>query len=263
MKIAIFTENMLMSGSGGAEVYALKLAEVLHSFCGYEVRIFTVCNENSENDYNKIFKKYDVIPIPVTKIKLKHCENAMLDIPKRIFLWIKLGNAIASEFDIFINCTHNRLVGFKNIYSIHLVHFPLKNYQRIFPFPLGIIMNNIYRKSYKKFLSNSCFTQYHLKKEWNADSIVLNPPINMQAVTEDVLQKKEKIILMVGRLVPDKRFLEMICFSEKIMNDFPFKDYKMVIIGNKDNKYTEFYDKLSKCLHAWEKMIYFAKKESV
>lgn len=244
MKIAVFTENMLMQGSGGAEVYALKLAEVLSTVCAYDVTVFTVCNEESEKDYNKIYKKYDVQPLPVRSIYLKHVKNQLLDIPNRIFFWFKLRNQVAKHFDVFINCTHNRLIGFRNIFSVHLVHFPIKNYAKILPFPFGKIMNKVYRNSYKLFLSNSCFTQYHLKKEWNVDSIVLNPPINMQAVSKNLLKNKEKIILMVGRLVPDKRFLEMVLFYESVMNEPLFQDFKLVIIGNKDKNCADFYEEL-------------------
>lgn len=241
MRIAVFCENIL-SASGGAEVYALKLAEVLLEIG--EVIIFTVKNKNTIDDIDCVYEKYNVKKLPCKTIWLKHTKIIPVEIFRRIIFWFSLKHCVDKKFDCFINCSHNRLIGFKSIYSIHLVHFPRRNYTEIFPIFIGKLFYKKYINSYKLFISNSSFTQFYLKKEWNCRSVVLYPPINMDAVNEEVLSDKEKYILMVGRIVPDKCLLEMVMFFNEYKNDAIFNRYTLIIAGNKDPLHEDYFDKL-------------------
>ena len=244
MKIAIFSENLLgiLSSSGGAEVYALKLAECLMK--EHDVTVFTLGNKHTENPDN-VLQKYNINNrLKVIVLPFVHSKNLLFDIPKRIFLWCKLNKIMTNEYDCFVNTTHNRMLGFRKIKSVHLIHFPVKNYTAVLPKFLGCVMNRAYKKSYRLFLANSLFTQYHIKKEWNCESFVLNPPIDMKPIDSDELNKKEPVLLMVGRIVPDKRIKEIVDFFESV-KDFPkLQKYKLIIAGNKDSKNEEFYEYL-------------------
>lgn len=241
MKIAVFCENIL-GASGGAEVYALILAEILSEY--NDVTVFTVKNKNTSIDIDYVFEKYNIKKLPCVAIWLKHTKIIPIEIFNRICFWIKLKKNIEKKYDCFINCTHNRLLGFKSIYSIHLIHFPLKNYVKILPFIIGKILYKKYVNSYKLFISNSNFTKYHLLKEWNCKSIVLYPPISMRIIEETELDKKENYILMVGRILPDKCLMEMVDFFYKNKDIKLLKEYSLVIAGNKDPAFVSYFNKL-------------------
>lgn len=244
MKIAVFSENLLgiLSCSGGAEVYALKLAETLmHK---HQVTMFTLGNDKTQKPED-IKKKYHIISgMKIVVIPFRHSSNLIIDIPKRILLWKKLRKIVYKNYEVFINTTHNRMIGFKRVKSVHLIHFPVENYCSVLPSVIGKFMNKLYRKSYRLFLTNSEFTKFHAKKEWGVDSTVLTPPIDMETVSEEVLLKKKPYLLMVGRIVPDKRIGEIVNFFETIQNESVLKNFKLIIAGNKDNSSTDFYDEL-------------------
>lgn len=244
MRIAIFSENLLgiLNSSGGAEVYTLVLAECLMKM--HSVVVFTLGNNRTELPKD-VLRKYNITPkLEIRQIHFEHSKKLLFDIPKRIVLWFKMRRVIINDFDVFVNTTHNRMLGFKKITSIHLIHFPVKNYSAVLPKVFGSIMNRLYRNSYKLFIANSVFTQYYIKREWLCNSIVLNPPINMQPVMYDSLKEKEAILLMVGRIVVDKRIREIVDFFESIKNLPQLSDYKLVIAGNKDPTEIDFYEYL-------------------
>lgn len=241
MEILVYSENLLGS-SGGAEIYALKLAEILSE--NNLVSVLTVCNDSEANKApENVLKKYNIKHLNVKTVYFKHKKNNYLELLNRVALWLKIGK-IAKKCDIFLNCSHNRLIGFRKIQCVHLVHFPMNNYCHFLPAFIGKFMNNWYRKSYKLFISNSEFTKYHLLKEWNRESIVLNPPIVMSAVSADVLNSKKKQILMVGRIVKDKKLIEMIDFFYSVKDKKEFEDYTLLIVGNRDLSEIEYFNLL-------------------
>ena len=84
MNIAVFTENMLGS-SGGAEVYALKLAEILNK--KNVVTIFTITNDLCKKNPSEVYRKYNILEMPVKTIGLCHSKNFFIEIPNRIIFW--------------------------------------------------------------------------------------------------------------------------------------------------------------------------------
>ena len=241
MKIAVFCENIL-GVSGGAEVYALKLAEILSEF--NDVTIFTIKNRNTLINIDSVYSKYNIKHLPCVQIPLQHTKIVPIEVVKRILFWNKLNQNIKQKFDCFINCTHNRLVGVTSIYSIHLIHFPLKNYTKLFPSFIGKLLYKKYINSYKLFIANSQFTQFHLFQEWNCKSTVLYPPISMHVIAEPELELKENYILMVGRILPDKCLLEIADFFFKNKDTEVLKQYTLIIAGNKDPAFQLYFDKL-------------------
>lgn len=239
MKIAIYSENLL-ANSGGAEVYALKLAEVLNR--NHTVELFTVLEKKIEIE--SIFKKYHT-PFFTTKLLPKKKSKCKFkEIINRIFFWFILKKQIDGNFDYYINTSCNRMFGFRKIKSIHLIHFPVQPYSKVFKGILGEILDKSYCNSYSQFWSNSEFTKKYVKEYWNIDSNVVNPPIAMDIITQEDFQKKENIIIAVGRLVPDKKIRELIEAFLIIKEEL--ENYKFIIIGNRDSNYYEYYRELIK-----------------
>ena len=240
MRIAIYSENLL-GNSGGAEIYAIKLAECFME--KHDVSIITVRN-NKTISMEQLKNKYSIKDFRIQTINFSHKSNNVFEIFNRIILREKLKKIINNNYDVFINCSHNRLISFPKVKSIHVIHFPMKNYCSFLPNFLGNILNKKYSNSYDIFLSNSEFTQFHLKKEWKIDSDILNPPIEADLFASKDFDKKQKLILMVGRLVPDKKILEIVDFLSPKLNNEYLKDYELTIIGNKDSNNLDYYEKL-------------------
>lgn len=241
MRIIIYIENLL-GMSGGAEVYALKAAEILSK--RNEVNLLTIINSSCVDDAKRVFDKYNVKELPITKITFSHKKNRYFEILNRILLWRKIRSQVKG-YDVFFNTSHNRLIGFRNIRNVHLIHFPMKTYESFLPKLLGKYFNGLYKKSYNLFISNSQFTQFHLKKIWDCDSKILNPPIEMIPVVEKDLKLKKKKICMVGRLISDKKILEVLRFYDgELKNLEAFKNYEFVVVGNKDINELDYYETL-------------------
>lgn len=237
MRIAIFSENLL-SNSGGAEVYALKLAEVLCK--QHEVELFTVYR--SDTDIESVYKKYNTPYFQTHQIRKKTADLIIFDAVNRFLFWIKLKKKVENRFDFYINASCNRMLGFSGIKSIHLIHFPVQPYSKIFKGVIGKYLDNLYCKSYWQIWANSEFTRKYIQEWWNLDSIVLNPPIDMKIIPDKCLKEKENRIIVVGRLVPDKKIKELAeAFLE--IKDL-LKNYILIIIGNKDNNYIDYYNQL-------------------
>ena len=108
---------------------------------------------------------------------------------------------------------------------------------------LGRARDRKYINSYNEFLANSEFTKRHFQKFYGRTADVLTPPIAMDVVAPSQLKNKERIILAVDRIVPDKCLLEMISAFRQLVDEGR-KDLKFVIIGNTDVKEKDYYQKV-------------------
>lgn len=240
MKIAIFTPNLSRKCSGGAEVYALSIASALAD--KYDITIFTCANYtkgfNINNIYNKygspLFKTEFVNYMPTGHECLKEIVNLALEPMRR---------KISSEYDLFINVIRNRMKAPDNIPSIHIIHFPDKNLDGIYPKFIAKKMNERYINSYSLFLSNSEFTKSCFDAYWNKMSKVLYPPIKMNPITREDFERKDDIILAVDRLVRDKKIIEMINAFSKL-HERKHNDYRFVIIGAPNYNQMDYYKEI-------------------
>ena len=264
MKIAIFSEGLLKN-SGGAEVYALKLAETLSQ--KHSIDIITASVDNVEP--KTIYEKYNTLNFTTKQIRRNYSDSKLIELFFRIIFWLKLKKQVCNNYDYYINTSCNRMIGFKKTNSIHLIHFPVQPYSKIFRGKLGFVLDNYYRNSYKQFWANSEFTKKYVKEFWNIDSIVLNPPIDMRIITNDEIEKKEDIIIAVGRLVPDKKIKELIEAFLSIHDEL--NNYKFVVIGNKDTNNMDYYEEISsyadnnKCIKilsdvSYSELVYYYKR---
>lgn len=240
MRIAVYSENIL-GNSGGAEIFALKMAEILNK--DFDVEIITIENKVNNKKPIEIFEKYGIQCLPVKKIYFQHKKNKLIEILNRISFWFKLKRIVDKKYDVYINTSHNRMLGFKRIRSIHLIHFPVENYLSFLPKFSGQLMNKLYQKSYSDFFTNSSFTNYHLKRVWGVSGKILYPPIIMEELKSDEIKAKEKQIIVVGRLVPDKKILEMVDAFKQLNKQLALP-VKLVIIGNRDTNFDGYYNNL-------------------
>lgn len=244
MRIAIFSPNLSRKCSGGAETYALKFAEVLDK--KHDVTIFTIANYNKGFSINSIYDKYAmkhfkteyVNYIPTGHEHLKEIVDLLL---------IPMLRKIEKEYDMFINVTQNRVVAPKGIPSIHVIHFPDNNLDNYYPEFIAKKLNKRYADSYTRFLPNSKFTQFYFEKYWKRESRVVYAPITMEEIGSCDIKKKEKIILAVGRLVPDKKILEMIEAYKRLQAACK-SPYKFVIIGAPNSKQMDYYNEIKEAI---------------
>ena len=236
-RIAILSEDLLRN-SGGAEAYALNLANVLSR--KYDVTIF--CKKGKVDKYN-VFEKYHVKPMNLCEYPFVDNNSRIKIFMQRLRMSVYLKKRIKGKYNIFINTSLNRHIAYKDICCIHLVHFPAKDYCSYLPRIIGLYLNKKYKESYQLFLANSMFTHKWLKKIWGKESVILNPPIYTEPVKPEVVYSKKNYILMVGRLVPDKKIKEKIeNFVQVIGKNNP--SYKLVIAGNTNTGKQDYFHEL-------------------
>ena len=225
-RIALYIPNLIIYG-GGAEVYGLLLAEILDE--NNSVVILTHDPHDESFDINSVYDMYGIKHFETIFLKYKKIKHL-----NGVQIWKDM-DRLSSEIDIFINCTYGIMRGMRNTLSIHLIHFPFPRQTGL----IGKIYNKVYVNSYQAYISNSKYTQGYLKQYWDVDSKILYPPIAMEPADDKVIQNKKRIILAVGRIVNDKKILEMIDAFKRIYNDGAW-DYKFVLIGNKDDKEMDY-----------------------
>lgn len=240
MKIAIFIPNLSRKCSGGAEIYALSIASALAD--KYDITIFTCANYTKGFNINSIYNKYGsplfktrfVNYMPTGHERLKEIADLALE---------SMRHKISKEYDLFINVAQNRLKAPEGIPSIHIIHFPDRNFDKIYPSFVAKKLNERYADSYSLFLPNSEFTKLYFDVYWNKPSKMLYPPIKMNPITHDEFEKKDNIILAVDRLVRDKKVIEMINAFSKLKEQ-KHSDYKFIIIGEPNPKQMDYYKEI-------------------
>jgi glycosyltransferase involved in cell wall biosynthesis len=247
MRILILSEYLLASNNGGAEVYALKLAEILKYHLGYDVELlaYNFINRKTMSSHD-LLEKYKINSLKINSFRTFYVLNAKLlfKIIIRIYNNIVIKTKMKNG-DIFINCSINRFPGGTKTKNIHIIHFPAKPYNLYLPLKLQTFfsfLDDKYKKSYLYFLSNSQFTNGYLKKYWGVDGKVIYPPCPADADGTIDFSSKKKQIVIVGRIVSDKKIIEMInaYLKAKIYNT----GYRLLIIGNSDIDYSWYLKKL-------------------
>jgi glycosyltransferase involved in cell wall biosynthesis len=254
MRIIVFSENLLFN-SGGAEVYALKTAEMLKYRLGYNETIlltYKYLNKKKVSSVD-ILKKHDIRYIEVKKINTFYVTS-FIKFFVRLYNFIQI-HCIVKKRDIFINCAVNRLIGPRKSYNVHIIHFPVRPYFSWIPIKaLAFFFDKQYSSSYRFFLSNSKFTNKYLKEYWNIDGEVVYPPSSVIAeIEEDIefLSKKQRIII-VGRIVPDKKIDEMIdiYLNNKIYNT----GYHLLVVGNTDTEFNWYLNRLKEKINGHDEI---------
>ncbi len=213
-KIALYTPYLDVLGGG--EKHILSILEVFYQLGG---KIYIFWNKNLNKELKKRFNFKFINNIYWLPIKLKtpyYLKNF------DYFFYVTDGSyffSLAKKNYVF------SMVPNKKLYQLNFVNkLKLLNY---------------------KFIANSQYTANWLKK-WQIDSIVIEPYI------EDIFfknkEKKEKIILSVGRFFPHlhhKNHLKIIeAFKKLIKINNAFKDYKLILIGGLKKEDYSYFNKL-------------------
>ncbi len=200
---------------------------------------YTLINNMSKNDLNKIFP--DGSSIQIKETILKKAGKRF-----RFFLFFFPGLMkflkIRDDEAIIISSSHAVAKGIKktNDSQIHISYFQARNLKYIwsdyklyfkwtssFLFPLIKIMRkqdviNAQQPDY--IISNSNFVKDWVKKNYNRDSIVIYPPVDLSVFSLNI--KKSDYYVAVGRIEPYKRFDIII----DAFNRMP--DKRLVLIGD-------------------------------
>lgn len=155
------------------------------------------------------------------------------------FLLRKRFENVSKKFDMFFYCSRGNYV-FKAKKNIHIIHFPTKPIavQKQGANPLVIWYekqkDKAYLKAYDLFLPNSKFTEKHHKLVWqgiNDKKLFAATKLcyHFVAPIKDLNLPKEKLILVMSRIEPDK-YLETL-IDAYMSSDFLRSNYKMVIAG--------------------------------
>ncbi len=109
---------------------------------------------------------------------------------------------------------------------------------------------NLYGALYKVadlHMTNSNYTAKALHKHFGIESNVVYPAVDWEYFESepDIHDEREDAIISVGRFVPQKRHDVLIkLFAEKIKPIH--KDAKLIIVGIRDVRYEEYYEKIKK-----------------
>lgn len=240
MRILIFLPHVT-GLSGGADVYLLYLAKALGR--DHKVAIITEKNKDAQYEPEEIYARYGLSNIKTYYFRpvfRSGDKNAL-----KSFLWERMTNAQVASLckrikpDLFINGIENKIIARRYGYTMHIVHFPVPCYQSKW---LGWL-DKRYIDSYDLLVSNSGFTRYHLKQMYGKDSMILNPPLIFPLLDRNQLADKENIILAVGRLIPDKKIMEMIAAYRRVAQESEIP-YDFVIIGNRNHSEDTFYNRI-------------------
>ena len=102
------------------------------------------------------------------------------------------------------------------------------------------LFNKIKFKKIPVVICNSHFTKRFIDKEYPVDSYVVYPPIDVSQFTAGT-QKKEKMILSVGRFHPVKKHEILIEAFQKMKS----KNWKLVIVGGLMEKDMDYFNELN------------------
>ena len=226
---------------GGGEKYLLDVARVLGQSKMLEVQVAI--------SQDKHFTKKQL-----SQIKKKYASFFNLDLNNIEFVLSPLGSSASSlskmlwtkKYDIGFYCTDGSLffsLAKKNILHIQV---PLADIKHTW-------LDRQKLKSWHKITTNSYFTKSIIEPSWNISVDEAHQPlVDVQPlITQSNLEKKEKIILNVGRFFPQlhskRQDILTIIFS-RLVNQYKkeMKNWKLVFVGGvEDQQYLERVKKLA------------------
>jgi glycosyltransferase involved in cell wall biosynthesis len=230
---------------GGGQKFTSKIAE--HLSKKNEVTVVTLFPINK----SEMSKYYSV---DLSKIKVICLFKKKLKIPTPLIriLVSKKVSTLSKDYDIFFNADAQETIKPRARYNILYSNFfdpkwyrPAKNILDFFGL-LGISLLKTFLKNYAKryvIYCNSKYNQKWLKKLWNVDSKVINPPIEIPL---RLFFKKENFMISTGRISKDKSYDFVIESFKEALKNKALKSYKLLICGKADDEnYLNFLKKIS------------------
>jgi len=165
-----------------------------------------------------------------------------------------------APYDLFINHSHNLPLHCRARRGIFICPFPM----HVVKHPAGRApahwigrprwfnkavesyrWHELHRRlgSYDDILANSEFTRGWIRRRWGVDSGVLYPPAHIQRASAP----KERILLCVSRLAPDKKVEALIQAYARLCRNPALRGWRFVIAGGSapDQEATRYLDRLT------------------
>lgn len=212
MKAAIY--NQYLDTLGGGERYTIEFCKVLAE-SGYDVDIQWQDGEILQKISNRF------------GIKLPKNIKVVEDVKK------------GKDYDVCFWVSDGSI---PNLMSRrNFIHFqvPFKNVNG------KSLLNKMKLFRVERIICNSVFTKKIIDQEFGVDSVVLYPPIDVDAFKP---KRKENIILYVGRFsnLLQSKGQDVLIETYKKMHTSGFKDYKLVLAGGVEVGADEYVKKLEK-----------------
>lgn len=243
MKILVY--DWCLHIVGGGQKVNCRIAEYLSKRHDVDIlTLFPAKKQNLEGYYSLDLSRIGRIRNIYKKSSLNTSLLSML-----VFRKV---SKIAKEYDVFINADGHETVKPNAKYNIMYCHFFRPRVYRYRPFKgffdsLALLATYLFRgmlknyiKQYDAIYCNSLFSKKWLKKLWKVDAKIIYPFVE---IPKRKPKKKENIILVTGRLSPDKNY-EFVVDCFKKIYDSGIKNYKCVIAAVGSTEKDEYYNKI-------------------
>ncbi len=246
MNIVIYHPDLHIMGGG--ERVMLTIASALKK--DNEVTIFAL-KDKSIKELERFFD------IPLEGVRIKTFGHLIQKLPRKLnqaknSLLLKSVMGQLGKFDLVIDTCSNGLF-YKKIpaKTLAYIHFP--NYTKT-KTGWKSLMNPLLIKEEKMFnydgiIVNSNFTKDQVeqlirpkRRDEHGSIVVINPPVDTDKIKQVSMAKKEKLIVTIGRYSPEKKLDVLIETFKEI--EGKMKGYKLLIIGNYQEKDHDYFDKL-------------------
>ena len=250
MKIGVFHQN-LIENPGGAASVAAWICEALKK--DYDVTLITY---GSYIDFKKLNDFYGTsLTIKEIKINFLPLPRYLRKISPALLKSVRLAYAIRAlkkiqkEFDILITTINEVDLPLPSIQYIHCPVRSRETIKRLYSFPENYFrnMNNLIFKIISGFretrfkntthtlVVNSEWTANLVKEIYGIDSIIIYPPVIVRQQKETSWHDRENGLVMISRLLPEKRIEDAIYVVNELKKFFP--DMHLHIIGTGSTKY--------------------------
>lgn len=135
------------------------------------------------------------------------------------------------------------------------IHYPVEeevNEHNVYKFYSMYRFPKLYERFYKDVdihMTNSNYTAAALYRMFNIESNVVYPAVEWDFFNyePDLSERRESVILTVGRFVPQKRHRLIVDVFRRIVKP-EVPDARLVIIGVPDKRHEEYYEELKSCI---------------
>jgi glycosyltransferase involved in cell wall biosynthesis len=191
--------------------------------------LFPVKREKLENYYS----------VDLSRVKFRHLFESSKIHPT--LLKIMISNKVSKmsrNYDLFFNADAQETVKPLAKYNLLYCQFPdplwyrpFKGFSDMLKMSLLVLLRKFFGNHSKDYsvYCNSNYGKKWLKKLWDVEAKVINPPIEIPSKT---YSKKNNWIISTGRITPDKNYDFVIdIFKEAYKNNKSLADYKLLICG--------------------------------
>jgi glycosyltransferase involved in cell wall biosynthesis len=249
MKVLLVHPRLSVKGGGERVAIHSILAAIK---AGHEVSLLSEeFDEASFEDFYGclgLFDKVDRSYYPAFKPVL---GPRFLLYQRLIYHWLRIKKAVSRDsFDVVLSTQDIGYVPSTSAHVVQYCYFPeyFSHLQtgssspiwRLYYRPASAYYRNRVRRV-GILLSVSDFTRGFVEKKWERDSRTVYPPCPVEAFSElSKVQKRENLVVTVGRIVPEKRFHMFVELARIVPKT------RFVAIGSLSDEASVYYERLKK-----------------